>query len=141
MMKHSDLTEKIIASFYQVYNALGYGFLEKVYHFALLYELRKRGMEVKTQAKVDVFYDALLVGEYYADLLVENLVIVELKAAEQLTSAHEAQLVNYLKATPIEVGLLFNFGPKPQFKRKVFETAQRFPATQHVRSPDFDDSL
>ena len=128
MMKHSELTEKIIASFYQVYNTLGWGFLEKVYHFALLHELRKRGIEVKTRAKIDVFYDALLVGEYYADLLVENLVIVELKAAEQLTPAHEAQLVNYLKATPIDVGLLFNFGPKPQFKRKVFETAERFPA-------------
>ena len=128
MLKHAELTEKIIASFYQVYNTLGWGFLEKVYHFALLHELRKRGMEVGTQAKIDVFYDGLLVGEYYADLFVENLVIVELKAVEQITSVHEAQLLNYLKATSIEVGLLFNFGPKPQFKRKVFETAERFPA-------------
>jgi GxxExxY protein len=139
-MIHEQLTEKIIASFYQVYNALGYGFLEKVYHFALLHELRKRGMEVKTQAKIDVYYDGLLIGEYYADLLVENLILVELKAAEQLTSAHEAQLLNYLKATPIEVGLLFNFGPKPQFRRKVFETAQRFPVTHPTSGIEFHES-
>jgi GxxExxY protein len=137
-MKHADLTEKIIAAFYQVYNTLGWGFLEKVYHFALLHELRKRGIEVETQAKIDVFYDGLLVGEYYADLLVENLVIVELKTAEQLTSAHEAQLLNYLKATPIEVRLLFNFGPKPQFKRKVFETARKLsaPSLPPTEAPD-----
>ena len=139
VLKHAELTEKIIACFFQVYNTLGWGFLEKVYHFALLHELRKRGMEVQTQAKIDVFYDGLLIGEYYADLLAENLVIVELKATEQLSSAHEAQLLNYLKATPIEVGLLFNFGPKSQFKRKVFETAEQSPVIRPASEIKFDE--
>ena len=139
MLKHAELTEKTIACFFQVYNTLGWGFLEKVYHFALLHELRKREIGVETQAKIDVFYDGLLVGEYYADLLIENSVIVELKAAEQITLSHEAQLINYLKATQIEVGLLFNFGPKPQFKRKVFETAQRSLPNRSSEAWQYDD--
>jgi GxxExxY protein len=139
-MKHADLTEKIIAAFYQVYNTLGWGFLEKVYHAALVHEIRKRGIKVEPQVPIDVFYDGLLIGEYCCDILVENLVIVELKAVEQLTSSHEAQLLNYLKATPIEVGLLFNFGPKPQFKRKVFETAQRIYAPHKVPDHEVEDS-
>ena len=133
MLKHAELTEKIIACFFQVYNTLGWGFLEKVYHFALLHELRKRGIGVESRAKIDVLYDGLIAGKYFADLLVENTVIVELKATEQLSPSHEAQLINYLKATTIGVGLLFNFGPKPQFKRKVFETAQRL--LTHQPSP------
>ncbi|HET6575318.1 MAG TPA: GxxExxY protein [Fimbriiglobus sp.] len=124
MLKHQDLTEQIIAAFYQVYNTLGYGFLEKVYQNAMTHELRKRGLRVVPFAKLDVFYDGTHVGEYFPDLLVEECVIVELKAAEQIALEHEAQLVNYLRASSIEVGLLFNFGPKPQFRRKVFETAR-----------------
>ena len=128
-MKHADLTERILGAFYQVYNALGWGFLEKVYHAALLHELRKRGLRVETKAKFDVYYDGVLVGEYFADVLVEGAVILELKAVEQLAPEHEAQLLNYLKASSVEVGLLLNFGPKPQFRRKVFETARQSHAT------------
>jgi GxxExxY protein len=123
-MKHEDLTERIIAAFYHVYNTLGWGFLEKVYRNALLHELRKRGLDVVPNHQIDVFYDGVHVGEYFADLVVEGAVILELKAAEQLSPEHEAQLLNYLKATNIDVGLLLNFGPKPQVRRKVFETAR-----------------
>ncbi len=123
-MKHEDLTERIIAAFYQVYNTLGWGFLEKVYRNALQHELAKRGLRVVPNDKIDVFYDGVHVGEYFADLVVEGLVILELKAVEHLLPEHEAQLLNYLKATTIDVGLLLNFGPKPQVRRKVFETAR-----------------
>ena len=118
--KHAEITEKIIKAFYNVYNKLGFGFLEKVYEHAILIELRKMGMEVVNQYMIKVFYDGIEVGNYFADLFVENSVIVEIKAAEGLIEEHEAQLVNYLKATNIEVGLLLNFGKKPSFKRKVF---------------------
>jgi GxxExxY protein len=124
MLKHADITERIVQAFYQVYNTLGYGFLERVYENALAIELRKRGLVVQQQAPVKVYYDGQQVGEYYADLLAENCVIVELKAAEVLGDEHHAQILNYLKATEIEVGLLLNFGPKPEVKRKVFETAR-----------------
>ena len=118
--KHAEITEKIIKAFYNVYNKLGFGFLEKVYEHAILIELRKMGVEVVNQYMIKVFYDGIEVGNYFADLFVENSVIVEIKAAEGLIEEHEAQLVNYLKATNIEVGLLLNFGKKPSFKRKVF---------------------
>ncbi len=124
-VKHGELTEKIIAGFYQVYNTLGWGFLERVYQLSLLHELEKRGMHVEPWGKVNVYYDGRLVGKYIADLLVEDSVILELKAVEALSAAHEAQLVNYLKATTIEVGLLLNFGPRPQVKRKVFDAVHK----------------
>ena len=123
--KHSDITDKIIAAFYAVYNALGYGFLEKVYENALVIELRKRNMAVKPQAPITVFYEGEVVGEYFADLLACEAVIVELKAAKVLADEHEAQLLNYLKATPYEVGLLLNFGPEPQVKRRSFENSRK----------------
>lgn len=123
--KHSELTSTIINAFYHVYNVLGYGFLEKVYEKALAHELRKRGYNVKEQSPIKVYYDDILVGEYYADLLVNDVIIVELKAAETIAPEHEAQLINYLKATEIEVGLVLNFGPKPQISRKVYETARQ----------------
>jgi GxxExxY protein len=122
--KHSDLTSAIIGAFYDVYNELGYGFLEKVYENALVYELAKRGLNVHQQMPIKVYYDDQLVGQYFADLLVSDAVIVELKAAEAIAEEHEAQLLNYLKATEIDVGLILNFGPKPQVMRKVFETAR-----------------
>jgi GxxExxY protein len=128
-MKYEDLTERIIAAFYHVYNVLGWGFLEKVYRNALHHELMKRGLSSVQNQKIDVFYDGVHVGAYFADLVVDNLVILELKAAEQMCPDHEAQLLNYLKATNIDVGLLLNYGPKPQIRRKVFETARQ--ATQH----------
>jgi len=118
--KHSAITDKIIAATYTVYNALGYGFLEKVYENALYYEIMKSGLNVKQQFPIQVFYDHNLVGDYYADLIVENKVIVELKAVSVLDPMHEVQLVNYLRATGIEVGLLINFGQKLTIKRRVF---------------------
>jgi GxxExxY protein len=122
---HSEITNQIIGAFYTVYNALGYGFLEKVYENALAHELRKRGLEVKQQQPITVYYDGAIVGEYFADLLVDKLVIVELKAAKDVSEDHEAQLVNYLKATNIEVGLLTNFGRFPRFRRKVFQNSSK----------------
>ena len=120
--KHSDITGIIIKAFYNVYNQLEYGFLEKVYENALLIELKKLGLECVAQYPVEVFYDDLKVGFYIADIIVNNCVIVEIKAAEALCEEHEAQLTNYLRATDIEVGLLLNFGKKIEFKRKVFST-------------------
>ncbi|MBL0127181.1 MAG: GxxExxY protein [Flavobacteriales bacterium] len=117
---HSELTERIIKAFYAVYNALGYGFLEKVYENALFLELQAMGLAVVRQSPIIVTYEGEEVGQYFADLLVEDSVIVELKAAETICKEHEYQLINYLKATRIEVGLLLNFGTKPQVKRKVF---------------------
>ncbi|MGL6097506.1 MAG: GxxExxY protein [Fimbriiglobus sp.] len=123
-MTHADLTDRIIGAFYDVYNALGWGFLDRVYHNAFIHELRKRGIAVEPNARIDVFYDGVRVGEYFADMLVDGCVILELKAVERLTAEHDAQLLNYLKATTVSVGLLLNFGPKPQVRRKVFETAR-----------------
>ena len=123
--KHSALTSAIIGAFYDVYNELGYGFLEKVYENSLAHELKKRGLNVQQQAPIKVYYDELQVGRYLADLLVNEAVIIELKAAESIAKEHEAQLLNYLKATDIDVGLILNFGPKPQVMRKVFETARQ----------------
>lgn len=118
---HSELTGKIIKAFYNVYNELGYGFLEKVYERSMLIELNALGLECSAQVPINVFYEDEKVGEYYADILVENKVIIELKAAEGIREEHEAQLLNYLRATDVEVGLLLNFGKKPEHKRKLFE--------------------
>jgi GxxExxY protein len=123
--KHSDLTEKIIGAFYAVYSALGYGFLEKNYVKALSIELNRRGMSAQSEVPIVVYYAGQLIGEYRADLVVNNLVIVEVKAAKVLLEEHEAQLLNYLKATPYEVGLLLNFGPKPEQKRRSFDNSRK----------------
>ena len=120
MYKHSDTTQKIINCFYTVYNTLGFGFLEKVYENSLCSELKRIGLNVKPQYPISVFFKDELVGEYFADILVDNSVIIELKACETLNQSHENQLVNYLKATEIEVGLLLNFGKKPEIKRKIY---------------------
>ena len=120
MLIHEEITQQIIPCFFPVYNYFGYGFSEKVYENALCIELAKAGLVVKAQEKIDVFYEQEIVGTYYADLLVDNKVIVELKSTGYLTLEHEAQLLNYLKATNIEVGLLLNFGEKAEFKRKAF---------------------
>ena len=117
---HKDITDKIIKCFYEVYNILGYGFLEKVYESSLYNELISCGLSCERQNKIDVFYKEKLVGEYYADIIAEEKVIIELKAAEAISEEHEFQLINYLKATNIEVGLLLNFGKKPEIRRKIF---------------------
>jgi GxxExxY protein len=126
-MLHAEITDKIIKAFYHVYNTLGYGFLEKVYENALVVTLRKWGLRADQQQPINVYFEGERVGEYFADVIVAESVIVEIKAAESLCDAHEAQLLNYLKATDIEVGLLLNFGPKAQFKRKVFTNDKKPP--------------
>jgi len=118
--KYSELTEVIIKCFYKVYNELGYGFLEKVYHNALLKELQNEELDIESQKQIKVYYQGDIVSDYFADIVVENAVILELKAAESLAEEYKFQLINYLRATDIEVGLLLNFGMKPQIKRKVF---------------------
>ena len=123
--KHNELTEKIIKAFYLVYNTLGYGFSEKVYENALVLELIKLGLEVKQQMKIAVYYNGQVVGEYWADIVVNDIVIIELKAVRQILKEHEAQLLNYLKATSIEVGLLLNFGPTPTIKRKLYDNERK----------------
>ena len=123
--KHNELTEKIIAVFYKVYNKLGYGFLEKVYENAMMIEFGKEKILAIAQSPIKVIYENETVGEYYADILVDNKVIVEIKAAKCLSGEHEAQLLNYLKATDIEVGLLLNFGPKAEIKRKAFNNDRK----------------
>lgn len=125
MIFHKEITGKILEAFFTVYNELGYGFLEKVYERAMQIELKKLGVSVTAQVPIPVYYDENLVGEYYADLLVENKVIVELKAANGIVDQFEAQLLNYLKATEIEVGLLLNFGPEPQHLRRVFSNTRK----------------
>ena len=112
-MLHTDITDSILKAFYKVYNVLGYGFLEKVYENAMRIELIGMGLFVEQQKNIKVYYESVQIGDYYADLLVNNLVIVELKAAETLCEEHEAQLLNYLRATNIEVGLLINFRVNP----------------------------
>jgi len=123
--KHKELTEKIIRIFYRVYNTLGYGFLEKNYENAMMIEFDKEGIPAVAQSQIKVFYENEIVGEYFADILVDEKVIVEIKASRSLIPENEAQLLNYLKATNIEVGLLLNFGPKPQIKRKVFDNHRK----------------
>lgn len=124
---HQDLTEKIIHAFYTVYNTLGYGFLEKVYEKAMFLELTRMNLKVDEQKNIKVYYTGYEVGDYFADLIVNDLIIIELKAAESLCEEHEAQLINYLKATNLEVGLLLNFGKKPEFKRKIFMNQNKNP--------------
>ncbi len=118
---HKDITEKIIKAFYNVYNILGYGFLEKVYENAMMIELTSMHLICERQKPLDVYFKEKKVGEYFADIIVEDKVIIELKAAEGLIPEQEAQLLNYLKATNIKVGLLLNFGKTPRIKRQVFE--------------------
>jgi GxxExxY protein len=124
-MIEEELTGEIIKIFYKVYNALGYGFLEKIYHSAMILELSAAGLKVETKKPISVRYFGDIVGEFEADLIVEDKVILELKAKEILHEAHEAQLVNYLRATEIEVGLLLNFGKEPKFKRKYFSNSNK----------------
>ena len=120
MYLHQDLSEQIISAYYEVYNELGFGFLEKVYENSLIIELSKLGLHGKRQIPIKVDYDSQQVGYYFADVIVEDLIIIEIKAAESLCEEHEAQLLNYLRATEIEHGVLLNFGKKPEFRKKVW---------------------
>lgn len=124
-MIEEELTGQIIKIFYKVYNELGYGFIEQIYHNAMIIELVDRGFKVETEKPIAVYYSGKLLGSFEADLVVEDRVIIELKAKERLHEAHEAQLTNYLRSTTVEVGLLLNFGRKPEFKRKVFSNSNK----------------
>lgn len=131
MEEYDDLISKelidiILTQFYRVYNDLGYGFLERVYQNALYFALTNEGLKCEVEKPIKVFHDGHVVGDYRADLLVEDCVILELKACEEINPAHEAQLINYLKATEIEVGYLLNFGKKAKFSRKVYSNNRKF---------------
>jgi GxxExxY protein len=124
-LKHSDLTEKVIGIFYDVYNELGHGFLESTYAEALIVALEESSLSAVREAPVPVWFRGKRVGQYYADVIVEGVLLLELKAARALESAHEAQLLHYLRATEIEVGLLLNFGLRPQFRRLLFDNERK----------------
>jgi len=120
-MVEEDITDKVIKVFYYVYNELGYGFLEKVYERAMCVAFRNSGIKFVSQFPVKVIFEGEIVGDYIADFLVEDKIVVEIKASRELCEADEFQLINYLKCTDKEVGLLLNFGKGPQIKRKVFD--------------------
>jgi GxxExxY protein len=124
---YKEATDQIIKIYYSVYNELGYGFLEKVYQNAMYLALSSSHLQVEAQKQVKVNFRGSVIGEYYPDLIVNNIIVLELKAVESIIPQHERQLLNYLRGTDIEVGLLFNFGPKPEFRRKVFEN--------HIKNP------
>jgi GxxExxY protein len=132
---YQDKTDKIIKTFYDVYNSLGYGFLEKVYGAALTIELCKRGFNVKRQCPIKVYYDGQLIGDYFCDMIIDDLILVELKSVEVLMIAHEKQTMNYLKASEWEVGLLLNFGNKPEFERFIFTNDRKPLLKKNILNP------
>jgi GxxExxY protein len=122
-LRDSELTDGVIGAFYAVYRELGHGFLEAVYENSMVLALRDAGVGVLQQVPIDVYFRGHRVGEYRADLMIPGRLLIEVKAAEALVPAHETQLLNYLKATGIPIGLLFNFGPKPRFSRLILDSA------------------
>jgi GxxExxY protein len=124
-LKHQEITGPLIELFYHVYRILGYGFLEKVYTEAMIVAGKRLGLQIRKEVPIRVTFEGATVGKYSADLVVNDAVLVELKAARALTLEHEAQLLNYLKATHYEVGFLFNFGPTPQYKRMAFDNSRK----------------
>jgi GxxExxY protein len=124
-MKHEELTERIIGAFYTVYHDLGHGFLESIYQKAFTVILKEQGFAFQEQVPILIAYHGVDLGEFRADLVVESIVLVELKAVQMLESAHEKQVLNYLRATRIEVGLLCNFGPRPQVRRLVLDNERK----------------
>jgi GxxExxY protein len=138
MIKHKALTDLIIKTYFEVYNALGYGFLERVYQNAMYLALKNAGLEVVPQQRIQVYYKNEVVGDFFADIIVNDVVILELKATSCLLEVHEMQLINYLKATNIEIGLLLNFGTEPEFCRKMWVN-ERKPFTKAIRPNDKTD--
>ena len=122
---HKEITDKIIDAFYEVYDHMGYGYLEKVYQNALYLELKAKGLKVETHKEIKVYYKGKEVGSFFADMIVNEVVILELKAAEAMVPAHQAQLLNYLRGTEIEVGYVLNFGSNPEFSRKIFSNQRK----------------
>ena len=131
---YKEETDSIIAAFYDVYNALGYVYLEKVYQNALCQELKDRGFDCESQPHVEVFFKGCKVGDYYPDLVVNDCIILELKTAESICHEHEAQLLNYLRSTSIEIGLLLNFGERPQFVRRILTNDRKKNLCKSVKS-------
>src|SRR5215470_6376215 len=131
-LKHAELTETIIGVFYDVYNELGFGFLESVYRKALHMALCEKGLKVEAEVAVPVFFRGVNVGDFRADLVVNDCVLLELKTAETIIIAHEAQLLNYLRATSLEVGLILNFGPKAQVRRLLYDNNRKQTKVQRV---------
>ena len=129
-LKHGLVTDKILGVFYEVYNELGHGFLESVYHRSLVFALGSVGLDARSHVAIPVWFRGQRVGQFEADILVENCVLLELKAVRTLDQSHRVQLLNYLRATEIEVGLLLNFGERPEFKRLLFENL-----TKKTRNP------
>lgn len=123
--KHSELTNVIIAVCYEVYNELGYGFLESVYRNALRFALLEKGLSVSHEVPVAVFFRGKNVGDFRADLVVNGTVLLELKTAERIVPAHESQVLNYLRSTSLELGLVLNFGPKPQVRRLLLDNSRK----------------
>ena len=132
--KYKEITDIILRSFYEVYNELGDGFLESVYENALYIVLTGYGLYVERQKDISVFFRGNIIGDFKADLIVNEKVIVELKAVRTLNPAHVAQLINYLKATNVEVGLLLNFGKKPEFKRFIYDNKRKNISDDQRRS-------
>jgi GxxExxY protein len=124
-LKHREITDLIIRTFFKVYNTLGHGFLEKVYRNSFADEACKLGLNVERELPVQVIYNQAVVGNYYPDFLVNDVVIIEIKAVSQLAVAHESQLINYLKSTPYEIGLLMNFGEKAEFRRRIMDNDRK----------------
>ena len=142
--RHGDLTRRVIGVFYEVYNELGHGFLESVYEAAMEVALRQAGMSLQRQQAIEVRSRGQTVGDFRADLVVEGVLLVELKAAKAIDPAHEAQVLNYLRATHLELGLLLNFGPKPDVKRFLYDNPRKQPrasAPSHPRDSSADPSL
>jgi len=132
ILKYKELTNQILNAFYEVYNELGNGFLESVYEKAMIIMFEEKGLQAKNQESISVFFHNREVGLFIPDIIVENKVILELKAVRHILPEHEAQLINYLKATNIEVGLLLNFGEKPEFLRRVFNNERKFRIKEDV---------
>jgi len=122
---HADITEKIIEAAYYVYDYHGFGYLESVYENSMAIKLRQMGFDVKTQHPIKVYFEGEVVGDFKADLIIDDTIIVELKAVESMHKRHEVQLVNYLKSTEVEIGLLINFGDELKFKRKIFSNNRK----------------
>ena len=121
-----ELVDIILKHFYRIYNDLGYGFLERVYQNALYFALLDEGLKCEAEKPIKVYFDGRVVGDYRADILVEDCVILELKAVDEFNPAFDNQLINYLKATDIEVGYVLNFGKKPKYSRKVYSNSRKF---------------
>ena len=138
--KHVQLTEKIIGVFYEVYNELGFGFLESVYEQAMCIALRQGGLCVECQVPINVYFRGVEVGFFKADMLVEGVILLELKSARALEPAHESQLANELRATDIEVGLLLNFGPTPEVKRVAFDNERKVRTKKYHPPPQTNDN-